>query len=382
MKNQHQVVLSLGSNKGNRLENIKNCLQLLHQDVGTIVKVSKLYETPAWGFESDAFYNCAILMNTFKEADEILAQILAVENKLGRVRVENQGYQSRSIDIDLISYDELILDTSTLQIPHPLMQNRKFVLMPMFDLDLDWTHPILNKTIAELAEISPDQSSCEIVGNLESPLQKIPLKQNKYITIEGNIGVGKTTLATKIAQDFKAKIITERFADNPFLPQFYQDQKRYAFPLEVSFLVDRQKQLVADFGKIDFGKECIIADYDIFKSLIFAKITLEEEEYKLYKTLFDLIHKEISKPDLYVYLYQNPERLLANIKKRGRAYEQNIDVNYLDKINIGYTEYIKSKSDNNIIIIDVSDRDFVKNQSDYIFVLEEIKKGIDKVNTV
>ena len=319
MKIQHQVVLSLGSNQGNRLENIENCLQLLHQDVGTIVKVSKLYETPAWGFESDAFYNCAILMNTFKDADTILDQILAVEYKLGRIRVENQGYQSRIIDVDLICYDELILDTSTLQIPHPLMQNRKFVLMPMMDLDIDWKHPKLNKSIVELVAISPDQSSCEIVGNLESPIQKILLKRIKYITIEGNIGVGKTTLATKIAQDFNAKIITERFADNPFLPQFYQDQKRYAFPLEVSFLVDRQKQLVADFGKIDFGKDCIIADYDIFKSLIFAKITLEEQEYKLYKNLFDLIHNQISKPDLYVYLYQNPIRLLANIQKRGRS---------------------------------------------------------------
>ncbi|MFM9826497.1 2-amino-4-hydroxy-6-hydroxymethyldihydropteridine diphosphokinase [Flavobacterium sp.] len=378
MKTQHQVVLSLGSNQGNRSENIENCMQLLHQDVGTIVKVSKLYETPAWGFESDAFYNCAILMNTFKEADEILAQILAVENKLGRIRVENQGYQSRSIDIDLISYDELILDTEKLQIPHPLMQNRKFVLMPMLDLNLYWMHPILNKSIAELAEISPDQSVCTFVQKLENPLNEIPLEQFNYIAFEGNIGAGKTTLASKIAEDFNAKKVLERFADNPFLPKFYEDQKRYAFPLEVSFLIDRQKQLVADLGKIDFGEECIIADYDIFKSLIFAKITLKEQEYKLYKTLFDLIHKEISKPDLYVYLYQNPERLLQNIKKRGRSYEQKIPIAYLDKINNGYLDYIKSQTELNVLIIDVSDRDFVKNQKDYLYILNEIREKIRK----
>ncbi len=382
MKTQHQVILSLGSNQGNRLENIENCLQLLHQEVGTIVKVSKLYETPAWGFESDAFYNCAVLIHTFKEANEILSLVLLIEKRLGRVRLENQGYQSRSIDIDLITFDEAILDTEKLQIPHPLLQNRKFVLLPMLDLDLDWTHPILNKNITELVAISTDQSSCEVVQDLESPLEKIPLKQFKFIAFEGNIGVGKTTLTTKIAEDFNAKIVSERFADNPFLPQFYEDQKRYALPLEVSFLVDRYKQLSDDLGKLASDKEFIVADYAIFKSLIFAKITLEEEEYKLYQTLFDMIYKDIPKSDLYVYLYQNPKRLLENIKKRGREYEQNIEVDYLDKINLGYMEYIKSKSGNQVIMIDVSNLDFVKNQVDYLYILNEIKKGINAINAV
>ncbi len=123
-------------------------------------------------------------------------------------------------------------------------------------------------------------------------------------------------------------------------------------------------------------KDFIVADYHIFKSLIFAKITLAEDEYRLYRNLFDIIYKEMPKPDLYIYLYQNTERLLQNIKRRGRNYEQNISADYLDKINNGYLEYIKSETDLNVLIIDVSDRDFVKNHDDYLFVLDEIQKVI------
>jgi 2-amino-4-hydroxy-6-hydroxymethyldihydropteridine diphosphokinase len=376
MKSQHQVILSIGSNQGNRLENIECCLQLIHQEVGTVIKVSRLYETPSWGFDSDAFYNCALVIHTFSSANKILNQILKIEKRLGRIRNEEPGYQSRIIDIDLISFDEDIVETEKLQIPHPLMQNRKFVLLPFQDLNLDWKHPIFKKTISELLEVSPDQSVCKIIRDLENPLQSIALEHFNYVAFEGNIGAGKTTLAMKIAEDFNAKTILERFADNPFLPKFYKDQNRYAFPLEMSFLADRYQQLSDDLAQFDLFKEFLVADYHIFKSLIFAKITLAEDEYRLYRNLFDIIYREMPKPDLYIYLYQNSERLLQNIKKRGRSYEQKIPTDYLDKINNGYLDYIKSQTELNILIIDVSNRDFVKNQADYLFVLNEIQKKI------
>jgi deoxyguanosine kinase len=378
MKSQHQVVLSLGSNQGNRLENVERSLEMIHQEIGTIIKVSKLYETPSWGFDSDAFYNCALVVHTFASAHKILEQILNIEKRLGRVRGDTLGYQSRIIDIDLITFDEEIIDTEELQVPHPLMQNRRFVLLPMLDLNLDWMHPVLHKKIAELLEISPDKSDCTIVQKLENPLDSIPLEQFNYIAFEGNIGAGKTTLTTKIAEDFNAKTVLERFADNPFLPKFYEDQNRYAFPLEMSFLADRYKQLSDDLAQFDLFKDFIVADYHIFKSLIFAKITLAEDEYRLYRTLFDIVYREMPKPDLYIYLYQNTERLLENIKKRGRSYEQNIPADYLDKINSGYLDYIKSQTDLNVLIIDVSDKDFVKNQEDYLYILNEIQEKISQ----
>ncbi|MFV8368345.1 2-amino-4-hydroxy-6-hydroxymethyldihydropteridine diphosphokinase [Flavobacterium sp. LB2R40] len=376
MKSQHQVILSVGSNQGNRLENVERCLQLIHQEVGTVIKVSRLYETPAWGFESDSFYNCALVLHTFSSPHKILAQVLKIEKRLGRLRSKTKEYQSRTIDIDLIAFDSETITTEKLQIPHPLMQNRNFVLLPIQDLNLDWQHPIFQKNITELLALSPDESVCHVVQDLVNPLQNIPLEQFNYVAFEGNIGAGKTTLATKIAEDFNAKTVLERFADNPFLPKFYKDQNRYAFPLEMSFLADRYQQLSDDLAQFDLFKDFLVADYHIFKSLIFAKITLAEDEYRLYRNLFDIIYREMPKPDLYIYLYQNSERLLQNIKKRGRSYEQKIPAEYLDKINSGYLDYIKSQTDLNVLIIDVSNRDFVKNQEDYLFVLDEIQKKI------
>lgn len=376
MKVQHQLVLSLGSNQGNRLQNIEDCIGWIHREVGTIIKVSKLYETPSWGFESDSFYNCALLVHTSISAVVVLERVLNIERKLGRVRGDASGYQSRPIDIDLIAFDSEVINTESLQVPHPLMQNRKFVLLPVQDLNLDWHHPVFQKSISELLEVTSDESVCTVVQDLKSPLDTVLLKKLNYIAFEGNIGAGKSTLATKIAEDFNAKTILERFADNPFLPKFYEEPDRYAFQLEMSFLSDRYKQLSDDLAQFDLFKEFIVADYHVFKSLIFAKITLAEDEYRLYRNLFDIVYKETPKPDLYVYLYQNPDRLLENIKKRGRDYEQNIEGEYLEKINAGYLDYIQSQTDLNILIIDISDKDFVKNQEDYLYVLNEIQKKI------
>lgn len=379
MYSQHQVVLSLGSNQGNRSGNIQSAIALIHKTIGSVIKVSRLYETPSWGFESDAFYNCALLLHTRLSATTVLDKILAVEKELGRIRKEQLGYQARIIDIDIIAFDEVILETKTLRIPHPQMENRLFVLLPMQDLQLNWNHPKSGKSVAELLRLTEDKSDCKIVGDIDHPLKQFNLEQYNYIAIEGNIGAGKTTLSTKISEDFNAKLVLERFADNPFLPKFYKDQNRYAFPLEMSFLADRYQQLSEDLAQFDLFKDFIVADYHIFKSLIFAKVTLAEDEYRLYKTMFDIIYKEMPKPDLYIYLYQNTERLLSQIKQRGRSYEQEIPADYLDKINKGYLDYIKTQTDLNVLIIDVSEMDFVNQQEDYLAVLETINTKIQSV---
>ncbi len=372
---QHQVMVSLGSNQGNRLALIESCIALIHNEVAVVVKVSKIYETPAWGFESDPFYNCVLLLHTSKAPQKLLNQLLKVEKKLGRVRNQVAEYQPRPIDIDILAFDEEIVATETLQIPHPMLQKRKFVLQPLLDLDSNWEHPVLKKSVAQLLAETEDDSPIDAVHILGSPIEKLGLQSFNYIAIEGNIGAGKTTLATKLAEDCNAKLILERFADNPFLPKFYKDQSRYAFPLEMSFLADRYQQLSDDLAQFDLFKDFVVADYHIFKSLIFAKVTLQEDEFRLYKTMFDIIYKEMTKPDLYVYLYQNTARLLQNIKKRGRSYEQEISAEYLEKINQGYLDYIKTQTDLNVLIIDVSELDFIKNQADYVFVLEKIQQA-------
>ena len=175
-----------------------------------------------------------------------------------------------------------------------------------------------------------------------------------------------------MSDEFNAKVVLERFADNPFLPKFYEDKERYAFPLEMSFLADRYQQLSDDLAQFDLFKNFIVSDYYIFKSLIFAQVTLSKDEYLLYRKMFDLMYKEITKPDLYVYLYQNTDRLLENIQKRGREYEQNIEKEYLKSIQDGYSNFIKTEQDLTILTIDVSELDFVDNKSDYTEIIRQI----------
>jgi deoxyadenosine/deoxycytidine kinase len=216
--------------------------------------------------------------------------------------------------------------------------------------------------------------SSEITKIEEQLIRPIPISEKyNYIAIEGNIGAGKTSLANLLSNQFNAKLVLERFADNPFLPKFYEDKERYAFPLEMSFLADRYQQLSDDLAQFDLFKNFIVSDYYIFKSLIFAQVTLSKDEYLLYRKMFNLIYKEITKPDLYIYLYQNTDRLLENIKNRGRVYEQNIASGYLEKIHNGYQNFIKTQNDLNLLVIDVSEIDFVNNPVDYNFIINKIK---------
>lgn len=378
MKFQNTAILSLGSNMGNRLENIQYCINYIHNHIATVVKVSGIYETPAWGFEGAAFYNCALLVHTCKTPKQLLKALMKAEKEGGRVRSESGEYISRTIDADIISFNDLVIMEEHLQIPHLRMQHRNFVLYPLRDVAPRWEHPVLKQDINTLIETTDDKSSCEFVMKLPAPIDAVALQQLNYIAIEGNIGAGKTTLAGKLSEDFDAQLVLERFADNPFLPKFYKDQSRYAFPLEMSFLADRYQQLNDDLAQFNLAADFVVADYHIVKSLIFSKVTLAEEEYKLYHKLFDIMYKEMHKPGLYVYLYQSTERLLQNIKKRGRSYEQEIKAEYLEDINNGYQEYIKHQTGLKILIIDVTHRDFVNSQEDYLWILEQINEEAKK----
>ncbi|HEU0137842.1 MAG TPA: 2-amino-4-hydroxy-6-hydroxymethyldihydropteridine diphosphokinase, partial [Flavobacterium sp.] len=183
MNSQNLVVLAIGSNQGNRLENITNCIDLIHRQIGTVVIVSKVYETPAWGFNGAAFYNCALVMHTDLAANDILELVLKTEESLGRIRSGSEGYQSRLIDIDVITFNEEIIETAHLNVPHPLMHERLFVLLPMRDLNLDWRHPVFQKYLHELLAVSQDKSVCQVVSKLEAPLRNINLEKYNYIAI-------------------------------------------------------------------------------------------------------------------------------------------------------------------------------------------------------
>ena len=371
MKIQRLTYLSLGSNQGRKLNNLQEAIYEIAESIGAIHKISSVYKTDSWGFKGDDFYNICIAVSTYLPPEELLKNILNIETKLGRKREQNNKYTNRKIDIDILLFDDEIVFSKNIIIPHPRMLDRKFVLVPLAEIAGNTLHPIEKKTLNICLNNTIDTSE---IHKISSKLQRpIPLiEKYNYVAIEGNIGSGKTSLSNLMSDEFNAKIVLERFEDNPFLPKFYEDQERFAFPLEMSFLADRYQQLTDDLAQFDLFKNFIVSDYYIFKSLIFAQVTLQKEEYALYRKMFDIMYKEISKPDLYIYLYQNTDRLLENIKKRGRIYEQNIEASYLEKIHVGYINFIKTEQDLNTLIIDVSELDFVNNNKDYREVLKII----------
>lgn len=195
-----------------------------------------------------------------------------------------------------------------------------------------------------------------------------------FIAIEGNIGAGKTSLATMIAEQFNARLILEQFEENSFLPKFYKEPEKYAFPLEMSFMAARYQQLKDQLGTLDLFKTFTISDYFIVKSLIFARKNLPANEFKLYTSFFNIIYQQLPKPELLVYLYVDTERLQSNIKMRGRPYEQNIQDDYLNKIQDGYLEFIKQQKDLRILILDTNPLDFVNRPEDYQKILQAIDR--------
>lgn len=371
--NQQQVYLSLGSNLGDRFAHLQNAVDAVFEEIGSIEKIASIYETEAWGFEADSFLNTVLRVNTKHKVEVVLKKILAIEKKLGRNRNQTNVYESRVIDIDILYFNETVLHSKQLQVPHPHLQQRRFVLQPLNDIAPGFLHPLFKKTTTQLLQECMDKTTVQKLQRwLKNPVSAFELARFNYVAIEGNIGAGKTTLAETISQDFNAKLVLERFADNPFLPKFYEDKSRYAFPLEMSFLADRYQQVQDDLSQLDLFKDFIVADYDIYKSLIFAKVTLQDEEYKLYRRLFDLMYKDIKRPELYVFLFQSSEKLIENIRKRGRDYEQNISIEYLESIQKGYLDFIKSLPQNKIKIIDITELDFVKNRKDYLEILRRI----------
>lgn len=194
-----------------------------------------------------------------------------------------------------------------------------------------------------------------------------------FITIEGNIGAGKTTLAHLLSKHYNARLILEKFDDNPFLAKFYEDPSKYAFQLELFFMAERYKQLKELLQQRDMFHTLTISDYLFTKCLLFAKVTLSEEEFRLYQRLFDIIHQQLIQPDLLIYLHAPVSKLQVNIKKRKRSYEQKIPDEYLFSIQETYTNYIKQHNIKTLII-DTTNADFLGNEKHLKAVIEALDK--------
>lgn len=442
-----KVYLLLGGNLGDTLLTFAKARQALADAVGPVVAASSVFASPAWGFESEhEFRNQVLCVDTFRDPFALLREVLRIETELGRVRDRSAGsdpeskcregrYASRVIDIDILFYENAVIRTRELVIPHPLMQRRAFTMLPLRQIASGFVHPVLNKTVRELCDACPGKEQVRMldlpenrvysyvrkeagsvpVGNVSElsafdfrasggPLPDMPvasageaggdasagssflnLNEEKiaewigmgfppsfrFMTVEGNIGVGKTSLSRKIAAQFGAKLVQERFEDNVFLPKFYQDRERFGFPLELSFLVERYRQAKEDFVQ-ELFHPFIVSDFSLGKSLIFARNNLTDEEYDLYSRLYHIILSVIPRPDLYVYLHADVPHLLGNIRKRGRSYEENMDPDYLESIEKGYFEYVRLLPESRFLLLDVRGMDFVGNPEDYRRILARI----------
>lgn len=209
---------------------------------------------------------------------------------------------------------------------------------------------------------------------------KIPYN---YVVVEGTIGAGKTTLSTMLARDYNAELVLERFADNPFLEKFYKDPLHYAFPVEMTFLMDRYQQLRNLLTARDLFTDFVLGDYFIDKCLLFSKNNLSQDEFALFKKVFDTISGFLPKPDLILYLYTNPDRLLKQIAKRNRDFEKDITKEYLSDIQEKYLTYFRENQQIPILLLDTENVDFVENPSDYqkikTLVTNHYEAGIHRI---
>ena len=366
----NKVYISLGSNKDDRLGNIQSAVVRIQKDIGVLIDLSSLYKTPSWGFDGPDFLNACIEIETELRPLEVLNNLLKIEQQLGRVRSPEEVYKSRNIDLDLLFYENQIIEVEGLNLPHPRLEMRNFILFPMCELAPDFLHPQLGKSMVDLSKICPDSSSP----------QKIPLKKwspdlfikDQILVFEGNIGVGKTSLAKKIAKDYGVPALLENFTQNPYLEKFYDQPERFALPLENYFLADRYRQFSGFFNG-EIPKKIGVTDHSLFKSLVFAKINLSLSDYKDFKKNYDKCVGEDFVFQKVIFLHQPLEKIKQQIKSRGRSYEQNIASDYLKKIEVGYQNFIQLGLPFRYQKIDLTELDFVNDERAYQIILQRIK---------
>ncbi len=334
------LYLLLGSNVGDREEWLRAGRQGIAQRIGEISKVSDIFETAAWGATGQAaFLNQAVRVRVAEDADPqaILSSIHAIEAEAGRERREK--WEARTLDIDVLLLGEVEYAADNLRIPHPELPNRRFALTPLAQIAPHVHHPLYRsnvrtQTILDLLQVCADPLPVTIYKEVAASLPT-----RNYTAIEGVIGAGKTTLATRLAARSGTEPTLEEFSDNPFLPRFYADPERYALPAELHFLADRHRQLKRAMRMPGTG---LTSDYTFHKCLLFAEVTLSAEDFRLFERIYALAEPQIPRPSRIIYLHADVPRLQARIRARGRSYEQSIPDDYLFRLTKAYERWLST----------------------------------------
>jgi deoxyguanosine kinase len=355
----NDVFLCLGGNLGNRPESLENCRLQIASHCGKITARSAIYETEAWGTSSgNKFLNQVIRIKTSLSAAALLKKLLRIEKKLGRKRTDIRN-ADRIIDIDILFFNREIIKTSAVEIPHPRLHLRKFVLKPMMDISPEFAHPLLKRSVKQLYKACGDK------------LEVRKFEPVEYICVEGNIGSGKTTLAKALAKHLRAEFLPEQFEKNDLLPLFYEDPDTFAFPLEYSFLLGRYQQITDAFKH---GKKCLVSDYSIYKCRWFAAHNLKRADYVFFKKHFAAIEGQLVKPQLIIYLETSTKNLKKNIAARGRPYEKGMTVKYLKGVARQYSKGISALPHSKVLRISIGGYHRGLNGE----LIKTIKKYLDK----
>ncbi len=296
-------------------------------------------------------------MNSTLSPEEVLTELLSIETFLGRERSRSEGYQARTIDLDILFYNEQNINSTTLTIPHPRIELRKFILTPLAEIAPDFVHPMLSLSIDQLNE------KCEDTAVITRLTKALPLpKKRNFIAIEGVIGVGKTAFAHQLNTALGGSLLLENFYENPYLADFYKDPQAFALRVETAFLTDR----VAQYNSFSFSEKPspVIADYTLEKCLLFAKQNLVATDFDTYRTAYLQATQNQPQPDLVLYLQQPISQALSNIQQRGRDFEQSITRGYLSTIDKGYNEWKKTTAID-YLTLDLTAVDFVGRPAEF-----------------
>jgi len=312
--------IGLGSNLGDRRRFIEDALGMMRETPGIeALKSTEPIETEALGKANDPkFLNAVAELKTTLPAEKLHHRLKEIEDALGRVRKEKWG--PRTIDLDLLLFGDEIINSDTLVVPHTQMYLRSFELNGLRQLNAKVMHPVLKETVETLAG---RLNGCDFMMKSDEPM---------LISIAGNIGAGKTTLAKNLASAMSCGVILERYDTNPFLAKVYGGNKDLALDSQLYFLTSRLEQLEpANMGK---GRPAV-ADYVFDKELIYANVLLSREQLTLYEKIYTRLDGGIC-PAILIYLTDSPKQCLERIHQRNRPYEQQIQTGFLEQIDAGY----------------------------------------------
>lgn len=374
--------LALGSNVGDRAANLRKALEAL-RDVASATdgfRVSRIYETePVGPGTQERYLNLCVRMSTVLTPRQLLEHCKASETRIGRV--PRGRWEPREIDIDILAYEGSALDEGDLVLPHPGIPDRPFVLVPLAELDPDTVLPGHRDSVSRLLQRCREtHGDFDIREYRLLPAGTAALPDRlRYVAIEGVIGAGKTTLVRLLGERLGAQTLFEEFENNPFLADFYRDRHRFAFQTQIFFLLSRFRQIQEYFQQQDLFRPQVVSDYMFAKDKIFATQNLDENEMGLYQRLAGMMERQLPRPDYVVYLQADTKVLMQRIRQRDRAFERNMDENYIDSLNQAYNAYFHYYDASPLLIVNTNHIDFVRRQEDLNLLVDQILKAPEGV---